>query len=139
MAEYLRKYRDHGRPASRLAAAVKAGAKLTFGTDAGVYAYGLGRASLLTWCAMNDADAGDPVGDQRSRASARQGGAKSDRSRRERLEDFIEVRGDPLKDVAVLEKVDGDQGEGSLPSLERAEGGGGLPTMPGSRRQEQRR
>ena len=75
-AEYLRKNRETTDVQRRgFAAAVKAGAKLTFGTDAGVYPYGLGGAAVRLHGALrHDADAGDPVGDQRSGEGARHGG-----------------------------------------------------------------
>ena len=76
-AEYLRKNIETTDVQRRgFAAAVKAGAKMTFGTDAGVYAVRPRRAPVRLHGALwNDPDAGDPVGDERSGAGARQGGA----------------------------------------------------------------
>ena len=83
-AEYLRKNRETTDVQRRgFAAAVKAGAKLTFGTDAAVYPYGLGRKAVRVHGPLrDDPDAGDPVGDHRSGPGAGQGRRSRDASAR---------------------------------------------------------
>ena len=74
-AEYLRKNRETTDIQRRgFAAAVKAGAKLTFGTDAAVFPYGLGATAIRVHGPLrNEPDAGDSVGDDRGGTSAGQG------------------------------------------------------------------
>jgi imidazolonepropionase-like amidohydrolase len=107
-AEYLRKNRETTDVQRRgFAAAVKAGAKLTFGTDAAVYPYGLGarqftymvRYGMTPMQAIRSAtsEAAKALGKE-SELGAIAPGAWGD---------FVAVRGDPLQDVSVLERVDG--------------------------------
>lgn len=106
-AEYLRKNIETTDVQRRgFAAAVKAGAKLTFGTDAGVYPYGTGarqfaymvRYGMTPMQAIQSAtsEAAKALGktDLGSIASGAWG-------------DLVAVRGDPLKDISALEHVDG--------------------------------
>jgi imidazolonepropionase-like amidohydrolase len=107
-AEYLRKNRETTDVQRRgFAAAVKAGAKLTFGTDAAVYPYGLGarqftymvRYGMTPMQAIRSAtsEAAKALGKERELGSIAPGA----------WADFVAVRGDPLQDVSVLEQVDG--------------------------------
>jgi imidazolonepropionase-like amidohydrolase len=107
-AEYLRKniettdVQRHG-----FAAAVKAGAKLTFGTDAAVYPYGLGarqfaymvRFGMTPAQAIQSAttEAAAALGMERELGQVAPGFAG----------DLVAVEGDPLSDVRVLEQVAG--------------------------------
>ena len=107
-AEYLRKNRETTDVQRRgFAAAVKAGAKLTFGTDAAVYPYGLGarqftymvRYGMTPMQAIRSAtsEAAKALGKERELGAIAPGA----------WGDFVAVRGDPLQDVSVLERVDG--------------------------------
>lgn len=107
-AEYLRKNRETTDIQRRgFAAAVKAGAKLTFGTDAGVYPYGMGarqftymvRYGMTPLQAIRSAtsEAAKALGQDRELGSLAPGA----------WGDLVAVRGDPLHDVSILERVDG--------------------------------
>ncbi|HUE78899.1 MAG TPA: amidohydrolase family protein [Sphingomicrobium sp.] len=107
-AEYLRKNRETTDIQRRgFAAAVKAGARISFGTDAGVYPYGLGgrqfaymvRHGMTPMQAIQAAtsDAAQALGKAGEVGSLRPG----------TWGDLVAVRGDPLKDVTELEHVDG--------------------------------
>ena len=107
-AEYLRKNRETTDIQRRgFAAAVKAGAKLTFGTDAGVYPYGMGarqftymvRYGMTPLQAIRSAtsEAAKALGQDRELGSLAPGA----------WADLVAVRGDPLHDVSILERVDG--------------------------------
>jgi len=107
-AEYLRKNRDTT-DAQRegFRKAVKAGAKLSFGTDAAVYPYGLGarqfaymvRFGMTPMQAIRSAtsDAAEAMG-----LAGEVGAIAPGRSA-----DMIAVAGDPLADVSVLTRVAG--------------------------------
>jgi imidazolonepropionase-like amidohydrolase len=107
-AEYLRKNRETTDIQRRgFAAAVKAGAKLTFGTDAAVYPYGVGarqfsymvRYGMSPLQAIRSAttEAARALGKERELGTLRPGA----------WGDLIAVRGDPLADVSTLERVAG--------------------------------
>jgi imidazolonepropionase-like amidohydrolase len=107
-AEYLRKNIETTDVQRRgFAAAVKAGAKLTFGTDAGVYAYGLGarQFAYMVRYGMTPLQAIRSATSEAARALGKEGqvgtlapGAWGD---------LIAVKGDPLSDVRLLEQVQG--------------------------------
>jgi imidazolonepropionase-like amidohydrolase len=105
-AEYLRKNRettDAQRDGFRKA--VKAGVKLTFGTDAGVYPYGLGarQFAYMVRFGMTPAQAVQAATTEAAAAL----GMEWELGRVEPgfAGDLVAVEGDPLKDVRVLEKV----------------------------------
>ncbi|GAA3886087.1 amidohydrolase family protein [Sphingomonas limnosediminicola] len=114
-AEYLRKNRETTNVQRRgFAAAVKAGAKLTFGTDAAVYPYGLGgrQFAYMVRYGMTPMQAIQAATTEAARALDKEGqlgslvpGAYGD---------LIAVRGDPLTDIRLLEKVDGVVKAGKL-------------------------
>ena len=105
-AEYLRKNRETTDVQRRgFAAAVRAGAKLTFGTDAAVYPYGLGarQFAYMVRYGMTPMQAIQAATSEAARALRMDGqvgtlapGAWGD---------LIAVDGDPLKDVRALERV----------------------------------
>ena len=112
-AEYLRKnietteIQRHG-----FAAAVKAGVKMTFGTDAGVYMYGLGarQFAYMVRYGMTPMQAIQAATSEAARALRMEGtvgtlapGAYGD---------LIAVKGNPLADIRTLEHVDGVIKEG---------------------------
>lgn len=112
-AEYLRKGEETtGVQRRGFAAAVKAGARLTFATDAGVYPFGLGgrqfaymvRFGMTPLQALRSAttEAADALG-LVGRVGTLARGAYGD---------LIAVKGDPLLDVRVLERVEGVVKEG---------------------------
>jgi imidazolonepropionase-like amidohydrolase len=113
--EYLRKNIQTTDVQRRgFAAAVKAGAKMTFGTDAGVYMYGLGarQFAYMVRYGMTPMSAIQAATSEAARALRMEGRVGS-------LEpgaygDLVAVRGDPLADVRVLEHVDGVVKEGKL-------------------------
>ncbi len=86
---------------------MKAGAKLTFGTDAAVYPYGVGamQFSYMVRYGMSPlqairsatAEAARALGKERELGTLRPGA----------WGDLIAVRGDPLADVSTLERVAG--------------------------------
>jgi imidazolonepropionase-like amidohydrolase len=114
-AEYLRKNVETTDVQRRgFAAAVKAGAKMTFGTDAGVYPYGTGARQFgyMVRYGMTPMQAIQSATTEASRALRMEGqmgtvapGAYGD---------LIAVKGDPLTDIRLLEHVDGVIKEGRL-------------------------
>lgn len=114
-AEYLRKNRETTDIQRRgFAAAVKAGAKMTFGTDAGVYAYGLGarQFAYMVRYGMTPMQAIQSATTEAARALRMEGqmgtvapGAYGD---------LIAVAGDPLGNIRALEQVEGVIKEGHL-------------------------
>ena len=114
-AEYLRKNIETTDIQRRgFAAAVKAGAKMTFGTDAGVYAYGLGarQFAYMVRYGMTPLQAIQSATTEAARALGKEGqvgtlapGAWGD---------LIAVKGDPLTDIRTLEHVEGVIKEGAL-------------------------
>ena len=112
-AEYLRKNRETTDIQRRgFAAAVKAGAKLSFGTDAGVYMYGLGgrQFAYMVRYGMTPMQAIQSATTEAARALGKEGqvgtlaaGAYGD---------LVAVRGDPLQDISALERVEGVIKEG---------------------------
>ncbi|MEO8456034.1 MAG: amidohydrolase family protein [Sphingomicrobium sp.] len=114
-AEYLRKNIETTDVQRRgFAAAVKAGAKMTFGTDAGVYAYGLGarQFAYMVRFGMTPLQAIQSATTEAARALGKDGqvGALTPGA----WGDLIAVRGDPLADVRILEHVEGVIKEGRL-------------------------
>lgn len=107
-AEYLRKNRETTDIQRRgFAAAVKAGAKLTFGTDAAVYPYGLGarQFAYMVRYGMTPAQAIHSATTEASKALRKEGEVGSLRAGA--WGDLIAVRTDPLIDIRALEHVDG--------------------------------
>jgi imidazolonepropionase-like amidohydrolase len=114
-AEYLRKNIETTDVQRRgFAAAVKAGAKMTFGTDAGVYPYGLGarQFAYMVRYGMTPMQAIQAATTEASRALRMEGQVGSVASGA--YGDLIAVRGDPLSDIRVLEHVDAVVKEGRL-------------------------
>ena len=107
-AEYLRKNRETTDVQRRgFAAAVKAGAKLAFGTDIGVFPYGLGarQFAYMVRFGMTPMQAIRAATSEAAAALGKDGqmgtlapGAYGD---------LVAVRGDPLTDVRALEQVAG--------------------------------
>ena len=107
-AEYLRKNIETTDIQRRgFAAAVKAGAKLTFGTDAGVYPYGTGarQFAYMVRYGMTPMQAIQAATSEAARALRMDG--KVGTLAPGAYGDFVAVKGDPLADVGALEKVDG--------------------------------
>ena len=106
-AEYLRKNRETTDIQRRgFAAAVKAGAKMTFGTDAGVYPYGLGgrQFAYMVRYGMTPMQAIQSATSEAARALGKSDvGSLAPGA----WGDLVAVHGDPLKDVSALEHVDG--------------------------------
>jgi len=96
------------------AAAVKAGAKMTFGTDAGVYMYGLGarQFAYMVRYGMTPMQAIQAATSEAAKALGKDGqvGAVSKGA----YGDFVAVSGDPLLDIRTLEQVKGVIKEGAL-------------------------
>jgi imidazolonepropionase-like amidohydrolase len=112
-AEYLRKNIETTDIQRRgFAAAVKAGAKMTFGTDAGVYMYGLGarQFAYMVRYGMTPMQAIQSATSEAAKALRLEGqvGAVAPGA----YGDLIAVKGDPLADIRVLEHVDGVVKEG---------------------------
>ena len=106
-AEYLRKNRETTDIQRQgFAAAVKAGAKLTFGTDAAVYPYGLGgrQFSYMVRYGMTPMQAIQSATTEAARALGREGQVGS--LRRGAWGDLVAVRSDPLSDIRALEHVE---------------------------------
>ena len=106
-AEYLRKNRETTDIQRRgFAAAVKAGAKMTFGSDAAVYPYGLGgrQFAYMVRFGMTPLQA---IRAATSEAAAALGKPDLGSVAAGARGDLIAVRGDPLANIAVLEKIDG--------------------------------
>jgi len=106
-AEYLRKNRETTDIQRQgFAAAVKAGAKMTFGTDAAVYPYGLGgrQFAYMVRYGMTPMQAIRSATTEAARALGKEGevgtlGAGA-------WGDLIAVRADPLTDIRALEHVE---------------------------------
>jgi imidazolonepropionase-like amidohydrolase len=114
-AEYLRKNIETTDIQRRgFAAAVKAGAKMTFGTDAGVYPYGLGarQFAYMVRYGMTPMQAIQAATSEASRALGKEGevGSVSPGA----YGDLVAVEGDPLTNIRTLEHVDGVIKEGAL-------------------------
>lgn len=106
-AEYLRKNRETTDVQRRgFAAAVKAGAKMTFGTDAGVYPYGLG-ARQFAYMVRYGMTSMQAIQSATSEAARALGKADVGSIAPGAWGDLVAVRGDPLTDVTALEHVDG--------------------------------
>ena len=106
-AEYLRKNRETTDVQRRgFLAAVKAGAKMTFGTDAAVYPYGLGgrQFAYMVRYGMTPMQAIQAATSEAARALGKEGqvGSLSTGA----YGDLIAVRGDPLADIRALEHVE---------------------------------
>ena len=106
-AEYLRKNRETTDVQRRgFAAAVEAGAKLTFGSDAAVYPYGLGgrQFAYMVRYGMTPMQAIQSATSEAARAlrMERQVGTLAPGA----WGDLIAVDGDPLRDIRALEHVD---------------------------------
>lgn len=107
-AEYLRKNRETTDIQRQgFAAAVKAGAKLTFGTDAAVYPYGLGgrQFSYMVRYGMSPMQAIQSATTEAARALGKEGQVGS--LRRGAWGDLVAVHSDPLVDIRALEHVEG--------------------------------
>jgi len=107
-AEYLRKNIETTDVQRRgFAAAVKAGAKMTFGTDAGVYMYGLGarQFAYMVRYGMTPMQAIRSATSEAAKALGKEGQVGSVAPGA--YGDLIAVKGDPLADIRALEQVDG--------------------------------
>lgn len=105
-AEYLRKNIETTDVQRRgFAAAVKAGVKLTFGTDAGVYRYGLGarQFAYMVRYGMTPMQAIQSATSEAARALGKDGQVGS--LAPGAYGDLIAVKGDPLQDVRLLEQI----------------------------------
>ena len=114
-AEYLRKNIETTDIQRRgFAAAVKAGAKMTFGTDAGVYPYGLGarQFAYMVRYGMTPMEAIEAATSEAARALDKVGqvGTLAPGG----YGDLIAVSGDPLADIRTLEHMKGVIKEGAL-------------------------
>jgi imidazolonepropionase-like amidohydrolase len=106
-AEYLRKNRETTDIQRQgFAAAVKAGAKMTFGTDAAVYPYGLGgrQFAYMVRYGMTPMQAIRSATTEAARALGKEGEVGT--LRPGAWGDLIAVRADPLTDIRALEHVD---------------------------------
>jgi imidazolonepropionase-like amidohydrolase len=106
-AEYLRKNRETTDIQRQgFAAAVKAGAKLTFGTDAAVYPYGLGarQFSYMVRYGMTPLQAIRSATTEAARALGKEGEVGS--LRNGAWGDLIAVQSDPIADIRALEHVE---------------------------------
>jgi len=106
-AEYLRKNRETTDVQRRgFAAAVKAGAKMTFGTDAAVYPYGLGgrQFAYMIRYGMTPMQAIRSATSEAARALGKDGlvGAVAPGA----YGDLVAVKDDPLTNIRVLEHID---------------------------------
>jgi len=114
-AEYLRKNVETTDIQRRgFAAAVKAGAKMTFGTDAGVYMYGLGarQFAYMVRYGMTPMQAIQSATSEAAKALRLDGRVGSVAPGA--YGDLVAVKGDPLSDIRTLEHVDGVIKEGKL-------------------------
>jgi imidazolonepropionase-like amidohydrolase len=114
-AEYLRKNIETTDVQRRgFAAAVKAGAKMTFGTDAGVYDYGLGgrQFAYMVRYGMTPMQAIQSATSEAAKALRMDGKVGS--LAVGAYGDLVAVKGDPLTDIRALEHVDGVIKEGHL-------------------------
>lgn len=107
-AEYLQKNRETTETQRRaFGAAVKAGARMTFGSDSGVYPHGLGarqfaymvRYGMTPMQAIQSAtsEAARALGKEKDIGSVAPGA----------LGDLVAVEGDPLRDIRAFERVEG--------------------------------
>ena len=106
-AEYLRKNRETTDVQRQgFAAAVKAGAKLTFGTDAAVYPYGLGgrQFAYMVRYGMTPMQAIQAATTEAAKAMRKDGEVGS--LRPGAWGDLVAVRTDPLTDIRALEHVE---------------------------------
>ena len=106
-AEYLRKNRETtGVQRRGFAAAVKAGVKMTFGTDAAVYPYGLGgrQFAYMVRYGMTPMQAIRSATSEAARALGKEGQLGSLAAGA--WGDLIAVRTDPLQEIRALEHVD---------------------------------
>jgi imidazolonepropionase-like amidohydrolase len=113
-AEYLRKNIETTDVQRRaFAAAVKAGAKMTFGTDAGVYMYGLGarQFAYMVRYGMTPMQAIQSATSEAARALGKEGQVGSVTPGA--YGDLVAVQGDPLADIRTLEHVAGVIKEGA--------------------------
>ena len=107
-AEYLRKNIETTDIQRRgFAAAVKAGAKMTFGTDAGVYPYGFGarQFAYMVRYGMTPMQAIGAATSEAAKALGKEGQVGS--LAPGAFGDLIAVSGDPLADIRTLEHVQG--------------------------------
>lgn len=107
-AEYLRKNRETTDVQRRgFAAAVKAGAKLTFGTDAAVYPYGQGarQFAYMVRYGMTPMQAIRSTTSEAAKALRMDGEVGT--LARGAWGDLVAVDGDPLTDIGTLERVSG--------------------------------
>jgi imidazolonepropionase-like amidohydrolase len=114
-AEYLRKNIETTDVQRRgFAAAVKAGAKMTFGTDAGVYMYGLGgrQFAYMVRYGMTPMQAIQAATSEAARALGKEGQVGSIAPGA--FGDLVAVRGDPLADIGALEHVEAVIKEGKV-------------------------
>ena len=114
-AEYLRKNLETTDVQRQgFASAVKAGAKLTFGSDAGVYPYGLGgrQFAYMVRFGMAPMQAIQSATNEAARALDQEGQVGSIAPGA--FGDLIAVQGDPLTDIRRLEQVSGVIKEGRL-------------------------
>lgn len=114
-AEYLRKNVETTDIQRRgFAAAVKAGAKMTFGTDAGVYMYGLGarQFAYMVRYGMTPMQAIQSATSEAAKALGKEGQVGSVAPGA--YGDLVAVKGDPLADIRTLEQVQGVVKEGAL-------------------------
>ena len=105
-AEYLRKNRETTEIQRRgFAAAVKAGARLTFGSDAGVYPHGLGgrQFAYMVRYGMTPMQAIQSATSEAARALRMEGKVGS--LAPGAWGDLVAVDGDPLDDVRALERI----------------------------------
>ncbi|HLO19789.1 MAG TPA: amidohydrolase family protein [Sphingomicrobium sp.] len=114
-AEYLRKNVETTDVQRRgFAAAVKAGAKMTFGTDAGVYMYGLGarQFAYMVRYGMTPMQAIQSATSEAARALGKEGqvGSVSPGA----YGDLVAVSGDPLTDIRTLEHAEGVIKDGAV-------------------------
>ena len=106
-AEYLRKNRETTDVQRRgFAAAVKAGAKMTFGTDAAVYPYGIG-ARQFAYMVRYGMTPIQAIRAATSEAAKALGKPDVGSVAPGAWGDLVAVQGDPLKDVTTLEHVAG--------------------------------
>lgn len=113
--EYLRKNRETTDIQRRgFAAAVKAGAKMTFGTDAGVYDYGLGarQFAYMVRYGMTQMQAIQAATTEAARALGKVGQVGS--FAQGAWGDLVAVESDPLTNIRTLEHVAGVIKEGRL-------------------------
>ena len=114
-AEYLRKNVETTDIERRgFAAAVKAGAKMTLGTDAGVYMYGLGarQFAYMVRYGMTPMQAIQSATSEAAKALRLDGNVGS--LAPGAYGDLIAVKGDPLSNIRTLEQVDAVIKEGAL-------------------------